>query len=195
MQKKLQKKAELYDSFAESREKALAKWAYTDPKWRAGRLFDTLMALRASQYVEIGCGAGLLGGEFFGVRGARYIGLDISMGMLKLTRDAREPYRSLLVCAAAEQLPFADKSIECIVADCTIQACAVPETALSEIMRVAKKWLVVSWVARVEVGEMIEQAMRETGFRIAEAHIYRRLMPHAYMHYQVYVGERKEYAP
>jgi len=190
MEAKLRHKAELYDGYAVTRENALRKWAYTEPKRRTEWLIDTLMAISPTRLVEVGCGAGLLAQAWMSGNNP-YVGVDISLGMLRLTRETAP--QAVLVRAAAERLPFADKSVECIVADCTVQACAVPEAAMKEITRVARSWLVASWVARERVGAMMERVMRESGFYITEYHTYRRWPnPGTYMYYQVYVGERKD---
>ena len=191
----LKKKTKLYDSLAESREKALEKWDRTKPLWRAGRIFDVLMAINASQYVEIGCGAGLLAETFWRPKilgwDPRYLaGVDISMGMLLLTKGNILP-PSGVIRAAAESLPFADQSIECIVCDCTIQVCAVPKQAMDELKRVAKTWLVVSWFHRDRIRQMMELSLRDGSFHVTEAHSYA-LKGSPTINYQIYVAQREE---
>lgn len=181
MDQRLKRKAELYDGFAETREKALGKWAYTEPEKRAEWLIDTLMAINPTQLVEVGCGAGLLAQAWMS-RNAHYIGIDISLGMLRLTRGAAP--QAVLVRAAAERLPFADKSIACVVADCTIQACVQPFTVLDEIKRVAKNWLGVSVIRRPKLDVVLENELRFSPFEVTE--VYEDLA----LQWKVYVGWR-----
>lgn len=69
--------------------------------------------VRGKDVLEVGCGSAPCA-RWLGAHGARAVGLDISMAMLRTGRDAAvlDRHRTPLVQASAEGLPFADGSFD-----------------------------------------------------------------------------------
>lgn len=86
--------------------------------------------------LDLGCGTG-----FFSRRlrqqfpSAELIGVDIAQGMLEFSRNSHGDLAKWL-CGDAEQLPFADASIDLIFSSLAIQWCTATDRLFAELRRV-----------------------------------------------------------
>lgn len=110
------------------------------------RLFERLefIKLQPEIIVDIGAGTGrqtrLLAQRF---PHARTIALDLAPAMLQQARLRlswweRWRRRQRFICADAEQLPFADRSIDLLFSNVTLQWCETPERVFAEFQRVLR---------------------------------------------------------
>ena len=97
--------------------------------------FDALLervdaAVLAGPKLDLGCGTGLLATQ----AGGRWVGLDLSRGMLNVARE-----RSLPVQALGDRLPFADASFGLVAAVTVLRILDAPvEPTLAELDRVLR---------------------------------------------------------
>lgn len=90
--------------------------------------------------LDIGCGTGFLTGELLALSpGLSVVALDIALPMLQTAR------RKLLgnadvhyVCADADALPLAERSIDHVFSNLALQWCSRPATVFDDIRRVLK---------------------------------------------------------
>jgi len=100
-----------------------------------GHLIDMAGLTRESRAVEIGCGPGHITAKM-AETGATVIGVDLVPAMIE---TARVLYPEIeFIDANAEQLPFADDSLDAVLVNFTIHHFARPEVACTEIRRVLK---------------------------------------------------------
>ncbi len=64
---------------------------------------------RGSRVLDLGCGMGLGAGYFLG--SSRYVGVDVSLGMLRLAKA----WDADLVCGDGEMLPLRDSSFDVVI--------------------------------------------------------------------------------
>jgi malonyl-CoA O-methyltransferase len=110
------------------------------------RLFERLelIKLQAEVIVDIGAGTGrqtrLLARRF---PRAQTIALDLAPAMLGQARSQvswwqRWQRRQRFICADAEQLPFADQTVDLLFSNVTLQWCETPERIFAEFQRVLR---------------------------------------------------------
>ena len=105
---------------------------------------DELLALAAPQSVlDVGCGEGVLTGQW-AERFGRVVGVDLEHPTLR--REWERHRRSNLEFQAADaaSLPFADNEFDLVCGVEMLEHLPDPATALAEMARVARRWLLVS---------------------------------------------------
>ena len=85
--------------------------------------------------LDLGCGTGFFLPHLAG-RCQRLHGLDLAPGML--AQAAQRGSGALLLCGDAEQLPFADQSLDWVFSSLALQWCERPTQAFAELHRVLK---------------------------------------------------------
>ena len=91
--------------------------------------------------MDLGCGTGFLSGELLAggwCKASDLLAVDIALSMVAAARDKlvgpyQKPY---YLCADAEQLPFADNSIQYIFSNLAVQWCRQLAVAAAEFRRV-----------------------------------------------------------
>jgi ubiquinone/menaquinone biosynthesis C-methylase UbiE len=101
-----EKIANVYDRWFETKKGSLADWFEKE-------LMSRIVELKLGEIIlDVGCGTGnhLL---FFGAKGMKTIGIDLSLPMLRLAqKKLGQP--NVLCLGKAEALPFKDKSFDII---------------------------------------------------------------------------------
>ncbi len=88
--------------------------------------------------LDVGCGTGFCIGELAKSHlNARFIGLDIAMGMLRQTR-CHVKTRVNFICGDAEALPLRGNSVDLIVSNLVLQWCPNLEGVFSGFRRILK---------------------------------------------------------
>ena len=107
----------------------------------AERVLERLdyLKIKPEVILDIGSGTGFCT-SFLNNRytDARVISLDVSEHMLGHARSLHAHDRNSFVCADAEQLPFADKSVDFIFSNLTLQWCSDLAHTFSEFRRVLR---------------------------------------------------------
>lgn len=98
---------------------------------RLAALFSALGPLRGARVLDLGCGKGRFAARLR-ERGARVVGLDLSMAMLRSARGLDR------VRASARRLPFADGAFDAVVAVEVFEHVGPPEPVLREARRVLR---------------------------------------------------------
>jgi ubiquinone/menaquinone biosynthesis C-methylase UbiE len=98
-------------------------------------VFDHAGVGPATQYLDVGCGAGMAA-QIAAGRGAQVSGLDASENLLAIARD-RTPTGDFHI-GELENLPFSSNSFDLVTGFNAFQYAANPVTALAEAKRVAK---------------------------------------------------------
>jgi malonyl-CoA O-methyltransferase len=108
----------------------------------AGRLLDRLEYIRITprRVLDVGCGTGWMTGRLLQrYSRARVMGVDFAPGMLRQARLRGSWWRPLQgICATAERLPLADRSIDLLVSNAMLQWCVDPVPVFAEWMRVLR---------------------------------------------------------
>ena len=101
--------------------------------------------------LDVGCGTGFLIDLLTRQRKARYVGLDLSEGMLRMA-EQKKIAGAEFVNSSADKLPFADESFDIVTCSQSFHHYPYPEKAMQEARRVLKKAACTSspipvWVA------------------------------------------------
>jgi ubiquinone/menaquinone biosynthesis C-methylase UbiE len=105
--------------------------------------------------LDVGYGTGLMS-EYFG---NRIVGLEPSYEMLKQAKkDERD---AEIVQAAAEHLPFADKSFECVVCVTALHNFESPKKALLEIRRVSRGSGVITILKKAAYAKELQMMIKD----------------------------------
>jgi malonyl-CoA O-methyltransferase len=96
---------------------------------------DTLADALPGSGLDLGCGTGFFLPQL-ARRCHRLHGLDLAPGMLQ--QAALRGSGAHLVCGDAEQLPFADQSLDWVFSSLALQWCERPAQAFAELYRVLK---------------------------------------------------------
>jgi len=89
--------------------------------------------------VDLGCGTGFLTAELLKKRpGQAITALDLALPMLRIARGKWDAETITYVCADAENLPFADASLDLVVSNLALQWCGALDKALTDIYRALK---------------------------------------------------------
>lgn len=89
--------------------------------------------------LEVGVGTGLALPRY--PSNIQVVGVDISLDMLVRAQkhaERREPGRTHLLCADAEQLPFADNAFDCVTLPYVLSVTPNPRALLEELRRVCR---------------------------------------------------------
>jgi SAM-dependent methyltransferase len=150
------------------------------------------------------CGGSGMDAEFLARAGASVTSSDLSFGAARRARARSERYEAGFssVVADAEQLPYADRSIDLVAVHDGLHHLDDPFAGLAEMARVARRWVVVSEPARASVTRLAirlgvaletEEAgnrvarmepsevgafLRDRGFRVLRAERYAMYYPH-----------------
>lgn len=96
----------------------------------------------AGTIVDLGCGTGFLSIELLTLASSdpeAIIALDIALPMLQATRSKLAGQHNInYVCADAEHLPFAEKSIDHLFSNLALQWCSQLNDALADMKRILK---------------------------------------------------------
>ena len=112
----------------------------------ADRLLERLdyVIIEPEIILDVGAGTGYLASGLKGrYKKAHVIEMDLSMKMLLQGAKKSPWYRQLMgnkcrVCGDAEQLPYANESVDCLISSLTIQWCNNLQQTFSEFKRVLK---------------------------------------------------------
>jgi ubiquinone/menaquinone biosynthesis C-methylase UbiE len=104
-----------------------------DSRW-AARIYQALEGHRT--LVNVGAGAGSYEPGFMSV-----VGVEPSQTMISQRPSSAAP----VVCGAAEQLPFLDGAFDAALALLTVHHWSDPGAGLTEMRRVSRKQVVVTW--------------------------------------------------
>ena len=115
------------------------KWEVFQPD--EAEIADAVTRTQPGSVLELGCGAGRNIRYLDG--GMSYVGIDLSMNLLRRAREKRVKDTVHLVCANATCLPFADNSFDLVFADSTIQHVAPEaiEACVAEMLRVSTRYV------------------------------------------------------
>lgn len=117
-----------------------------------------------SSILDVGCGTGRFLLEF-AKRYDRVLGLDLSSRMLTILRDRLRDLglRSILIRADSENLPLRDSSID-LVHSAGLTAVFRSERMIEEMIRVARRCVIVSFPARESLNGLFVSAMMRLGW-------------------------------
>jgi ubiquinone/menaquinone biosynthesis C-methylase UbiE len=127
--------------FDEKRAQSYDRWGDTPQGMNAyaleGELLIKLGALAVGQTVlEVGCGTGAHV-DLFLKKGLKAMGVDISPPMLRVA-SKKFGNRTWFCLGDGENLPFKEKSFDCVALITTLEFIPNPARALSEAMRVSR---------------------------------------------------------
>jgi ubiquinone/menaquinone biosynthesis C-methylase UbiE len=125
-----EKIANVYDRWFETKKGSLADWFEKE-------LMSRIVELKPGEIIlDVGCGTGNHI-QFFGAKGMKTIGIDLSLPMLRLAqKKLGQP--NVLCMGKAEALPFKDKSFDSVSLITTLEFVEDPQKALREAVRVSR---------------------------------------------------------
>jgi len=130
-----EKIANVYDRWFETKKGSLADWFEKE-------LMSRIVELKPGEIIlDVGCGTGnhLL---FFGAKGMKTIGIDLSLPMLRLAqKKLGQP--NVLCLGKAEALPFKEKSFDSVSLITTLEFVEDPLRALQEAVRVSRRKIIL----------------------------------------------------
>lgn len=136
-------------------------------------LVDLLRARTGESLLDVGCGTGYFTRRLAREAGLRTTGIDPDPQSLAYARKQGEP-GEVYLCGLAEQLPFADRSFECTVCITALCFIADERRALSEMLRVTRRRLVLGLLNRRSLLYLREgRAGGSGGYRGARWHTVR----------------------
>lgn len=92
----------------------------------------------AGTLLDLGCGTGFVTSGLL-LHGMPVIALDIALPMLKVTKNKLAGAPDVgYICADAEQLPFAEQSVDCVFSNLALQWCVNLDAVFIDIKRVLK---------------------------------------------------------
>ncbi len=124
----------------------------------------------APAVLEVGCGSGHFT-RWLATRGGRVLGVDPSAGMIAVAREASGAVGYVL--AAAEALPFADRSVDVVAFITTLEFLPDPTAALAEAARLARTGIllgVLNLASPLGVQRRVAACFRPSVYR--SAHFY-----------------------
>jgi len=150
------------------------------------------------------CGGSGLDAEYLVRSGARVVASDLSIGAARRTRERARRYGLEIVAIVAdiERLPFADEAFDLVLVHDGLHHLQRPEQGLTEMARVARRWVSVNEPAHAvvtslavraglaleqeEAGNRVERfrlrdivpSLRTSGFRPVLAQRYAMYYPH-----------------
>lgn len=129
--------------------------------------------LRGASVLTV-CGGSGMDAEFFARAGANVVSSDISLGAATRARARAKRYglRIQSIVADVEDLPFPDHSMDVVAVHDGLHHLADPYAGLSEMARVARRWVVVTEPARASITRLairlgLALETEEAGNRVA----------------------------
>jgi ubiquinone/menaquinone biosynthesis C-methylase UbiE len=107
-------------------------------KYEAELLLDLLRPSQGEIILDAGCGTGVFTHDFLS-RGAKVIGLDISLPMLRRSREKAREYPMQSVLGDMLTLPFSKNSFDKVISVTALEFIQDGEGAIRELFRVAQK--------------------------------------------------------
>jgi ubiquinone/menaquinone biosynthesis C-methylase UbiE len=107
-------------------------------KCEAELLLDLLRPSQGEIILDAGCGTGVFTLDFLS-RGAKVIGLDISLPMLRRSREKAGGYSFQSVLGDMLNLPFSENAFHKVISVTALEFIADGATAIGELFRVAQK--------------------------------------------------------
>ena len=123
---------------------------FDEQKKKAGIILKELKIKQTDKLLDVGCGTGKIT-ELFP---CKVIGIDPSKELLKQVKIP-------VVHGAAENLPFADKSFDIVISLTAIHNFDDVGKALKEMLRVAKREMVISVLKKARNFAEIEQKIKQ----------------------------------
>jgi len=127
--------AQVYDRWFEMKKGSLADWFEKE-------LMSRIVELNpGGKILDVGCGTGNHL-QFFGAKGMKAIGIDISLPMLRVAqKKLGQP--NVLCLGKAGALPFKEKSFDSVSLITTLEFVEDPLKALREAVRVSRKKIIL----------------------------------------------------
>lgn len=120
------------------------------------------------------CGGSGMDAEYFARAGARVISSDLSLGAAQRARTRFQKHGLSIqsVVADVEHLPLADQSVDLVAVHDGLHHLADPYLGLAEMVRVAKRWVIVTEPARASITAVATRlglalATEESGNQVA----------------------------
>lgn len=102
----------------------------------ANNLLETLPLTHQATLLDLGCGTGYcLPALQQKMHGGTLLAVDLALGMLQFARQERD-VNAGWIAADAENLPFADNTIDLVVSSLALQWCEQPQRLFTELRRV-----------------------------------------------------------
>ena len=110
-----------------------------------GTLDELWAQARPESVLDVGCGEGVLTEQWAQRLGdGRIVGVDLDDPKLRAEWDRRERENLAFRPSEATSLPFADREFDMATAIEVLEHLPKPESALAEMTRVARRWVLVS---------------------------------------------------
>jgi ubiquinone/menaquinone biosynthesis C-methylase UbiE len=107
-------------------------------KYEAELLLDLLRPFSGEFILDVGCGTGIFTADILSL-GARVVGLDISLPMLRRARQKTKGYPFQTVGGDMMHLPFCDACFEKVISVTSLEFVEDAKNAVSELFRVTQK--------------------------------------------------------
>jgi SAM-dependent methyltransferase len=158
---------------------ALYEWSIWSKFERALSMLS--FTVRGASVLEICCGSGM-GTEIFAKAGCDVCGYDVSSGSIGRARERakRHHFDAKFLVGDAEHLPFPDGAFDIVAVHDGLHHLPNPHLAIAEMVRVAKKAIVVieparSWLTRRAVDLKLALDYEEAGnyvYRLRETDVF-----------------------
>jgi SAM-dependent methyltransferase len=125
--------------------------------FRSYHLLRALERIRFSSFLDVGCAEGYFVNLVRSLFEVDAVGVDIAPSGV---RRARELYRIPGVAADALRLPFRDRSFDVVLSSETLEHVADPQAVIAELVRVARRYVVLSTPAARSQAELDEHFRR-----------------------------------
>jgi glycosyltransferase involved in cell wall biosynthesis/SAM-dependent methyltransferase len=105
------------------------------------------------------CGGSGMDAEYLAKAGATVISSDLSLGAARRARSRAERHELPIesIVADVEELPFADESVDVVAVHDGLHHLDDPYAGLAEMVRVARRWVMVSEPARASITRLAVQ--------------------------------------
>jgi ubiquinone/menaquinone biosynthesis C-methylase UbiE/uncharacterized protein YbaR (Trm112 family) len=141
---------------------------------RTYHIFRILECLKFDSFLDVGGGEGYISGLVRNLFDANVVSTDLSS---EACQRAREIFGIHSASSDASRLPFKDKSFDLVLCSEVIEHLYRPVIAISEVVRVAKKYVVITTSEFCPTGEF-ERSQRMCGLDSAYPHAERNWYTH-----------------